>query len=126
MLVRCLGSDRVVLITEAMAGAGLADGRYELVGHVVTVKEGRATLSNGTIAGSTATLELCVRNVNQLVGVPLNEAVKMASLNPARSIGLAASVGSIAVGKEANLVVMDADVNVYATLVKGRVVYGSL
>jgi len=126
VLVRCLGTDRVVLITDAMAGAGLGDGQYDLVGHAVTVKDGCATLPDGTIAGSTATLDDCVRNMHQKVGVPLVEAVKMASLNPARAMGLAASVGSIAVGREANLVVMNENVNVHATLVKGRVVYGSL
>lgn len=126
VLVRCLGSDRVVLITDAMAGAGLADGQYDLVGHNVIVEDGRATTPDGTIAGSTATLDDCVRNMHQKVGVPLVEAVKMASLNPARAMGLAASVGSIAVGHEANLVVMDENVNVHATLVKGHVVYGSL
>ena len=126
VLVRCLGTDRVVLITDAMAGAGLADGRYDLVGYEVTVKDGRATLANGTIAGSTATLDLCVRNVNRQVGVPLVDAVKMASLNPARAMGLADRVGSISVGKDANLILVDADVKVYATLVRGRVVYGTL
>jgi N-acetylglucosamine-6-phosphate deacetylase len=123
MLVRCLSTDRVVLITDAMAGTGLPDGTYELVGHTVTVKEGRATLSDGTLAGSTATLNRCVRNVNQRVGVPLPEAVKMASLNPARAMGLADRLGSIAVGKDASLVVMDEEVNVYLTMVKGKVVY---
>ncbi|MFH1926580.1 MAG: N-acetylglucosamine-6-phosphate deacetylase [Chloroflexota bacterium] len=126
VLVRCLGSDRVVLITDAMAGAGLADGHYNLVGCAVTVKDGRATKADGTIAGSTATLDLCVRNMHQKVGVPLVEAVKMVSLNPARAMGLAASVGSIAVGQEANLVVMDENVNVHATLVKGHVVYAAM
>jgi len=125
-LVRCLGTDRIVLITDAMAGAGLGDGEYDLVGHRVTVKDGRATLSNGTIAGSTATLDRCVRNMHQMVGVPLIEAVKMASLNPARAMGLAAQVGSIAVGQQADLVVMDQDVNVRAAIVRGRVVYGRL
>ena len=126
VLVRCLGTDRVVLISDAMAGTGMEDGKYELVGQFVTVKDGRATTLGGTIAGSTATLDDCVRNMNQKVGVPLAEVVKMASLNPARAMGLAASVGSIAVGQEANLVVMDESVNVLATLVKGSVVYGNL
>lgn len=126
VLVRCLGTDRVVLITDAMAGAGLGNGQYELVGHTVMVKEGRATLPDGTIAGSTATLDLCVRNMHRMVGVPLVEVVKMASSNPARAMGLAASVGSIAIGKEANLVIIDEDVNVHATLVGGHVVYGSV
>lgn len=123
MLIRCLGTDRVVLITDAMAGAGLPDGTYELVGHTVTVKEGRAMLADGTLAGSTVTLNQCVRNVHQQVGVPLLEAVKMASLNPARAIGFVDRLGSIAVGKDASLAVIDEQVNVYMTLVKGRIVY---
>nr|MBC7243812.1 N-acetylglucosamine-6-phosphate deacetylase [Chloroflexota bacterium] len=123
MLIRCLGTDRVVLITDAMPGAGLPDGTYELVGHVVTVKDGIATLADGTLAGSTATLNQCVRNVRQKVGVPLPEAVKMASLNPARAMGFSDRLGSIAVGKDASLSVIDEQVNVYMTLVKGRIVY---
>ncbi len=126
MLLRCLGTERVVLITDAMAGAGLADGAYDLVGHTVTVKDGKATLANGTIAGSTATMNECVRNVNQQVGVPLPEAVKMASLNPARAMGFADRLGSLAVGKDASLTVIDEQVNVYLTMVKGHIVYSNL
>ena len=126
VLVRCLGTDRVVLITDAMSGAGFPDGEYNLVGQKVLVKNGLATLADGTIAGSTATLGRCVRNVHQLVGLPLAQAVKMASLNPARAMGFASRLGSIAVGKDASLVVIDEDVNVYMTIVKGKVVYSNL
>ena len=126
MLVRCLGTDRVVLITDAMAGAGLPDGEYDLVGHKVTVRNGLATTADGTIASSTATLNRCVRNLNQLVGVPLLDAVKMASLNPARAMGFASRLGSLSVGKDASLVVIDEQVNVYLTMVKGQVVYSNL
>jgi len=125
-LLRCLGTDRVVLITDAMAGAGLADGVYDLVGHTVTVKDGRATLADGTIAGSTATLNQCVRNVNHKVGVSLPDAVKMATLNPARAMGFADRLGSLAVGKDASLTVIDEQVNVYLTMVKGKIVYSNL
>jgi N-acetylglucosamine-6-phosphate deacetylase len=126
VLVRCLGADRVVLITDAMSGAGFPDGEYDLVGLKVYVKDGHATLADGTIAGSTATLNHCVRNVHRLVGLPLAQAVKMASLNPARAMGFASRLGSIAVGKDASLVVIDEDVNVYMTIVKGKVVYSNL
>jgi len=126
VLVRCLGTDRVVLITDAMSGAGFPDGEYDLVSQKVLVKDGHATLADGTIAGSTATLGRCVRNVHQLVGLPLAQAVKMASLNPARAMGFASRLGSIAVGKDASLVVIDEDVNVYMTIVKGKVVYSNL
>jgi N-acetylglucosamine-6-phosphate deacetylase len=123
MLIRCLGTDRVVLITDAMAGAGLPDGTYELVGHTVTVKDGQARLADGTLAGSTAKLNECVRNVNQKVGVPLLEAVKMASLNPVLAMGFADRLGSLAVGKDASLAVIDEEANVYLTMVKGEIVY---
>jgi N-acetylglucosamine-6-phosphate deacetylase len=126
VLVRCLGTDRIALITDAMAGAGLPDGTYHLVGQTVTVKEGRATLANGTIAGSTILLNQCVHNMNQLVGVPLPEAVKMASLIPARAMGLADRLGSITTGKQANLVAIDQDANVRMTMVGGKVVYANL
>jgi N-acetylglucosamine-6-phosphate deacetylase len=108
-----------------MAGAGLPDGHYSLVGLEVTVEDGRATNADGTIAGSTGTMDLCVRNVNRLVNVPLPEAVKMASLNPARAIGLDSSLGSLEAGRSANLVVLDRDVNIHACAVNGRLVHGS-
>lgn len=126
ILVRCLGTDRIALITDAMAGAGLPDGTYNLVGQNVTVKEGRATLANGTIAGSTILLNQCVHIMNRLVGVPLPEAVKMASLIPARAMGLADRLGSIATGKQANLTAIDQDANVRLTIVRGKVVYSNL
>jgi N-acetylglucosamine-6-phosphate deacetylase len=126
VLIRCLGTDRVVLITDAMTGAGLKDGKYLLVGNEVTVKDGRATLANGTLAGSVATLNQCVRIVNKLAGYPLQEAVKMASLNPARAMGLADRLGAINAGKDASLTVIDEDVNVYLTMVKGKIVFNNL
>ncbi len=126
VLVQCIGKDRVVLITDAMSGAGLKDGMYALLGHDVTVKDGMATLQDGTIAGSIAVLNQCVRNMVQKVGVPLPEAVKMATLNPARAMGFANRVGSITVGKDANLAVIDEDINVYLTMVRGKIVYNNL
>ncbi len=123
VLLRCLGTDRVALITDAMAAAGLGDGTYELVGQEVFVREGTARLSTGTIAGSTATLDLCVRNAVEAVGVSLQEAVKMASFNPARILNLDDREGVLAPGRQANLTVLDSDFNVKMTLVQGRIVY---
>ena len=88
ILYRCLGAERIVLITDAMPGAGLPDGKYELLDQVVTVKDGKATLPDGTIGGSTVTMEGCLRTLVQLAGVPMHEAVRMASLNPAKVIKL--------------------------------------
>jgi N-acetylglucosamine-6-phosphate deacetylase len=126
ILVRCLGTDRIALITDAMSGAGLQDGVYDLVGQEVTVKDGHATLADGTIAGSTVQMNQCVRNIHQLVGVPLQEAVKMASLVPARAMGFANRLGSLSPGKDASLTALDEDGNVRLTLVRGKVVYTNL
>lgn len=123
MLLRCLGADRVVAITDAMAGAGLADGEYELVGHTVTVKDGKATLSDGTIAGSAATMDMCVGNLVSEAGVPLSDAIRMASLNPARVLGLSTTLGSLEVGKKANLLVIDEGVRVNLAMVEGKIVH---
>lgn len=125
ILYRCLGAERIVLISDAMPGAGLPDGIYDLLDQVVTVKDGKATLPDGTIGGSTVTMEGCLRTLIQSAGVPMHEAVRMASLNPAKVIKLASSMGSIEIGKEANLAILDDSFNVYKTIVKGKVVYSS-
>jgi N-acetylglucosamine-6-phosphate deacetylase len=126
LLLRCLGVRRVVLVTDAMAAAGLRDGEYRLVGHGITVRDGKATLADGTLAGSTTTLDRCVRNAHLKVGVPLPEAVSMASLTPARAMGLCGELGSLQPGKRADLVVIDEGGNVYLTMVGGEIVYESL
>lgn len=126
LMIRSVGSDRVVLITDANAAAGLPDGTYQIGGRTRIVKDGRSVLEDGTIAGSTATMNTCVRNVHHVVGVPLLEAVRMASLNPARAMGLAARFGSLEEGKSANLIVTDKDLNIYLTMVGGEIVHGNL
>ncbi len=126
VLLRCLGKDRICLITDAIQGAGLPNGEYHLIGQHVTVRDGKATLDDGTIAGSTVQMNQCVRNVNQLVGATLQDAVQMASINPACVIEEAKTIGSLEPGKWANLVVMDEKINIYLTMVKGRVVYNKL
>jgi N-acetylglucosamine-6-phosphate deacetylase len=126
VLIRCVGADRVVLVTDAMAGAGLPDGDYELLGFKITVRGGKATQEDGTIAGSAAVLNECVRNIHQKVEIPLEDAVKMATLNPARVLGASNRLGRLAVGQEANIVVIDEQVNVRLTIVRGEIVYHQL
>jgi N-acetylglucosamine-6-phosphate deacetylase len=126
VLIRCVGTDRVVLVTDAMAGAGLPDGDYELLGFQITVRGGKATQEDGTIAGSAAVLNECVRNIHQKVEIPLEDAVKMATLNPARVLGASNRLGRLAVGQEANIVVIDEQVNVRLTIVRGEIVYHNL
>jgi N-acetylglucosamine-6-phosphate deacetylase len=124
ILLRCLGVERIALISDAIPGAGLPDGEYHLIGQHVTVKDGKARLDDGTIAGSTVQMNQCVHNMHQLAGASLAEAVRMASLNPARVIKEDDQMGSLEAGKWANLVVMDEQVNVQLSMVKGRIIYG--
>jgi N-acetylglucosamine-6-phosphate deacetylase len=126
ILVNAIGVDQVVLITDAIPGAGLEDGSYHLVGHDIIVKNGKATLVDGTLAGSTVQLNHCVRNLYREVGVTLQQAIQMASHNPARAMRLSDQVGSIEAGVDANLCLIDDDVNVYLTMVQGRIVYDRL
>ncbi len=120
LLVRSLGWERIVLITDAMAAAGLGDGTYELVGHQVTVHSGVAREKDGTLAGSAVTLDACVRNMRQYVGVSPGDALRMASLNPARAMGLAGEVGVLAVGRRADVIVLNDALEVETTFAAGQ------
>ncbi|MBN1264684.1 MAG: N-acetylglucosamine-6-phosphate deacetylase [Anaerolineales bacterium] len=126
LLVRSVGVDRVVLITDATALAGLPDGDYEVMGLTIYVRNGLAKIPEGNIAGSTVTLNRCVRNMVHDVSVSLADAVQMATLNPARAMGFSNRLGSLEVGKDASLAVIDEDVNVYLTMVQGRIVFNEL
>lgn len=106
LAVRCKGTRGVVLVTDAMRGAGMADGDYELGGQLVSVRDGQARLADGRLAGSTLTLERGVANISTWAHVPLKEALEMASLNPARELGLQRHKGALAVGMDADLAVL--------------------
>ncbi len=125
ILYRCLGPERIVLITDAMAAAGMPDGEYELLDQKVTVRAGKATLPDGTIGGSTGTMDSALRTMVQLADVPLPDAIRMVSYNPAKVIGMEKRFGSIEIGKEANLTVLNKALKVYMTIVKGKCVYSS-
>jgi len=101
------GTDRLVLITDAIDAAGVGDGEYVLGGQQVWVKDGAARLANGSLAGSSLTMDAAfARAVRD--GVPLEVASTAASANPARVLGLA-DRGRLAVGARADLLVLDAD-----------------
>ena len=116
---RAKGTDRIILVSDAMAFAGLPDGTHDLDGRPVQVRAGSAHLPDGSIAGSVAPLYAGVRTMVREVGVPLHEAVRMASLNPARALGLDAEIGSLAAGKAADLVLVDADMVPCGTWLRG-------
>lgn len=123
VLVRAKGLDRAVLITDAMRATGMPDGVYDLGGQNVTVVDGAARLASGSLAGSTLTLDRAVRNVMQAAGLSLDEALRMATLTAAQSIGVADHKGSLEPGKDADVVLLDAEHRVVMTIVGGQVVY---
>ena len=109
--------DRLNLISDSLRCAGMPDGDYELGGQPIVVKDHKATLLDGTLAGSSISLLDAVRNVVRF-GLPLAEAVYAASAAPAQAVGLDAGV--IAHGKAADLVVLDRDLNLKAVFVDGQ------
>ncbi|MCR5539438.1 MAG: N-acetylglucosamine-6-phosphate deacetylase [Ruminococcus sp.] len=103
---RLFGDERIILISDSMEATGMPDGEYQLGGQRVTVKGNRAVLSDGTLAGSVTPLSDCLRTAVKM-GIPLESALKAATINPCRSIGEDKNYGSISVGKAAHILLLD-------------------
>jgi len=116
---RTRGARKTILITDATLGMGAQDGKYQAFGQKLTIADGCAALPDGTLAGSTLTMDAAVRMVVLNAGVSLLDASRMASLHPARLLGLDRKIGSIARGKEASFVVMNRKLEVRETWVCG-------
>ena len=114
------GAERMILISDSMRATGLEDGEYTLGGQPVTVKGNLATLHDGTIAGSATNLMDCVRFVVREAGISLEDAVMCAAENPAKEIGIFEEAGSITVGKRADFVLLDKDLNIVSVYIDGR------
>ena len=102
-----LAGERLVLITDSMEATGCADGEYRIAGNPVTVKDGKARTHDGAIAGSTLSMWEAVRNLRDFAGTTLENAIYAATMAPAHEIGLEGEIGSIEVGKRADLLVLD-------------------
>lgn len=116
---RWFGDDKAVLISDAMAACGMPDGAYVLGGQPVSVRGGTARLADGALAGSTADLLTCLQRAAGF-GVPLESAVKAATINPARAAGIDGLVGSIAPGKRADLLLLDKQLRPAGLFIGGR------
>ncbi|MBL1377874.1 N-acetylglucosamine-6-phosphate deacetylase [Zobellella iuensis] len=114
--------ERLCLVTDATAAAGAGPDftRFDFCGATVYVRDGQCVDEHGTLGGSALTMVEGVRNLVEQVGLPLEEALRMASLYPARALGLDRELGSVAVGKVANLVAFDTHYRVRATLANGH------
>jgi len=117
--------NKAILITDSMAATGMTPGSsYEIGGIDVTVDEnGKVFKDDGGLAGSTLTLDKAVRNIVHNLNIPLKDAVQLASLNPAKLLGISDRKGSLAAGKDADFVVLNDELNVMSTYIKGEKVY---
>ena len=116
---RIFGASRMVLISDSLRCCGMPDGEYELGGQQVFLQGGVARLADGTIAGSATNLFDCMRRAVSF-GIPREDAIRAATYNPARQIGVLSEVGSIADGKVADFVLCDAELNRQAVYLAGE------
>lgn len=123
ILLKVKGLDKIILVTDAMRASLLGDGEYDLGGQNVTVKDGEARLPSGVIAGSILTLNQAVRNFIKNTGISLADAVRLVTLNPARQVKAEQDKGSIEVGKHADLILFNDEIEVSAAFVKGNLLF---
>ncbi|MCD7036368.1 N-acetylglucosamine-6-phosphate deacetylase [Metabacillus sp. GX 13764] len=115
------GCEKVVLITDAMRAKCLSNGTYDLGGQDVDVKDGKATLKDGTLAGSILRMRDAASNMMAFAGCTIEDIIQMTAVNPARQIGAYSRKGSIRSGKDADLVVLDSDHNILLTICRGKI-----
>lgn len=115
--------ERLILITDSMRAKCLKSGHYDLGGQDVTVADGKAVLADGTLAGSILKLGQAVKNVLSFTGCSLEEAIEMAAVNPAKQLNVYDRKGSIRAGKEADIVILDNNLDVFLTLCRGQVAF---
>ncbi len=122
-IVAKVKGDKMVLITDCTRAGGMPDGEYDLGGQPIFLKGIECRLADGTIAGSVLKLNHAVRNVLAHTDLPVNVVFKMASLNPAAAIGVSDRIGSLDAGKDADIIIVDDEINVKRTIKKGRTIY---
>jgi N-acetylglucosamine-6-phosphate deacetylase len=120
LFLRAKGADRAILITDAISATGMPDGIYNLGGLEVQVSNGRCEYQ-GKLAGSVLTLDRAIRNVMALSGWPLQQAVKLATLNPAQRLGISDQRGLLATGRRADLVALTPQGQVAHTIIGGEI-----
>jgi len=127
LTARAKGVDHLCLVTDAMRGAGMPDGFYTFGsqwGQRTEVRNGEALmLDHSSFASSVVTMDVMVRNAVELMGVSRREAISLATINPARFIGFAEAKGSLEVGKDADCTILDENLHVCRTVVRGNTVF---
>ncbi|HKY53690.1 MAG TPA: N-acetylglucosamine-6-phosphate deacetylase [Anaerolineales bacterium] len=126
ILVDVKSPSGVILVTDAIRAAGLPEGDYILDERSIHIRDGAVRLPNGTLAGSVLTMERALQNICAATGRSLEEMWVTSSLNAARAIGVSAQKGSLEVGKDADLVLLDTSFNVKLTAITGEIVFSNL
>lgn len=126
LLYNIKGEGGIVLITDAIRASGMSDGEYSFMDQTITVRDKKAYLPDGTLAGSTVTMEQAIKTMVRQVDVPMTKAVRMASFNGAKVLGLSHRKGILAVGKDADVVILSDDLDVRMTVFEGEVKFSNL
>ena len=122
IVTRCKHTEDILLITDCMCAGGMPDGRYALGELPVIVENGIARTEEGALAGSTLKLVNAVKNAVELVGVPFEEAIRFATENPARQLGILDKTGTLEKGKAADIIAIDDEYNIVFVMIDGRIV----
>lgn len=117
------GTDGMVLVTDSMRAKCLKNGQYDLGGHDVTVKDGMALLDDGTLAGSILKMKDSVQNIMNFTHISLLEAIRLAAVNPAKQLNIFDRKGSINVGKDADIIILNEQLEVVITICRGVQAY---
>jgi len=119
LFLRAKGTERAVLITDAISATGMPDGIYKLGAFEVEVRDSRCEYQ-GKLAGSVLTLDRAVRNIMSFAGWKLQESIRLATFNPARLLGITEDKGRVAVGCDADLLLLSAEGQVIQTIIAGE------
>lgn len=120
MILKAKGYDKVVAVTDSIMASGLPDGEYKLGVNDVIVKDGDAKLPNGVRAGSTLTTGTALKRLIEFTGESMEDVLPLLTMNPAKLIHAEEHIGSLEVGKDADILILDDDNNVETTFVKGK------
>ena len=116
-------NDKFVLVTDSLRPKYLPNGIYPEADQIIVVQDGAARLDTGRLAGSILKMNQAVKNIMNFLNIDFETAIKCATANPAKNLGVYDKIGSIKEGKLANLVIVDKDVNVYQTIREGKIIY---
>ncbi len=123
LLVKAKGLKNVILVTDSTSGTGMPDGTFYIQGQKVICAHGEARLKDGTLAGSLLTMDTALKNLVEVTGIPVEDCWICASKNAAEAIGFMKTKGSIRAGMHADFALLDSNLQVWKTIVQGKIVY---